>query len=137
MAGEYSQEASISTKTKDVLDENGVDASAIRSAAPNELIISIGNPSDTDFSITDVKSVKVELSTDSKAAVSIVEKAIEDAIVTDNIATFSADGSIDLVDYIKADEIKMKVTVTTGTDVSKDTELCFELKNNMKIGLPQ
>lgn len=134
----YSKEIEIdNTETTKVLDENEVDLSAIKSAAPNELIISIGNPDDTNFEITDVKSVLIEVSTATKAAVKVLEEAIENATVTNNQATFKADTSVDITDYIKEDKITMKVTVFTSADVNEDTELCFKLNNDMRIGLPE
>lgn len=134
----YSQEIDIdNTETTKVLDENEVDLSAIKSAAPNELVVSIGNPDDTNFEVTDVKSVVIEVSTATKAAVKVLEESIENATVTANQATFKADASIDLTEYIKEDKITMKVTVFTSADVNEDTELCFKLNNDMRIGLPE
>lgn len=136
----YSQEIEITnTKTQEVLEDNDVDASAIKSASPNELVISIGNPAETNFKVTDVKSIKVELTAANKATIKLIEEAIENATVTDNQAIFKADESveIDVAEYLKVDKMTMKVTIFTSADVNEDTELCFNLKNNMKIGLPE
>lgn len=120
------------SKTQDILDENNVDASAIRSIAPNQIIVRIDNPDDTSFEITDFKSIKVVIS-----EITVAERTIDDAVVSGNMATFTADDGVDLTEYLKETSVEMEIIAEISKDVTEDTKLCFELINDMKIGLPE